>query len=111
MPTDDTIQKPGADWTAGTGDFEDIRYELSGDGIAKITIARPQVRIAFRPQTIIELSRAFEFAREDQEVGVIVFTGEGDLAFCSGGDQNVRGDTGYMSEAGGVGRFHVNDQP
>jgi naphthoate synthase len=104
-----SVQRPGADWVAGPGDYEDIRYELSGDGIAKITIARPEKRNAFRPQTIIELMRAFEVAREDPEVGVILFTGEGDLAFCSGGDQSVRGDTGYMSEEGGVGRFHVTD--
>lgn len=105
----ESVQRPGADWAAGPGEYEDIRYELSGDGIAKITIARPQKRNAFRPQTIIELMRAFEVAREDPEVGVILFTGEGDLAFCSGGDQSVRGDTGYMSEEGGVGRFHVTD--
>jgi naphthoate synthase len=105
----DTVQRPGAEWTAGAGEYEDIRYELSGDGIAKITIARPEKRNAFRPQTIIELMRAFEVAREDPEVGVILFTGEGDLAFCSGGDQSVRGDTGYMSDEGGVGRFHVTD--
>jgi naphthoate synthase len=104
-----SVQRPGAEWVAGPGDYEDIRYELSGDGIAKITIARPQKRNAFRPQTIIELMRAFEVAREDPEVGVILFTGEGDLAFCAGGDQSVRGDTGYMSEEGGVGRFHVTD--
>jgi naphthoate synthase len=96
-------------WTPA-GAYEDIRYELSGDGIAKITIDRPEVRNAFRPQTIIELSRAMEQAREDPEVGVIVLTGEGPLAFCSGGDQRVRGDTGYMTEPGqGVGRFHVTD--
>ncbi|HEX2085131.1 MAG TPA: enoyl-CoA hydratase-related protein, partial [Solirubrobacteraceae bacterium] len=69
------------------GEFEDIRYELSGDGIAKITIDRPEVRNAFRPQTVIEMSQAFELAREDTSVGVIVLTGEGPLAFCSGGDQ------------------------
>jgi naphthoate synthase len=97
-----------ATWTPG-GEYEDIRYELSGDGIAKITIDRPEVRNAFRPQTVIELSRAFEQAREDTEVGVIILTGEGPLAFCSGGDQRVRGDTGYMSEPGTVGRFHVTD--
>ena len=94
-------------WTSA-GDYEDIRYE-TGDGIAKVTIARPEVLNAFRPQTLIELGRAFEAAREDLDVGAIIFTGEGDLAFCSGGDQNVRGDTGYQSEAGGVGRFHVTD--
>ncbi|MCW2979191.1 MAG: menB [Solirubrobacterales bacterium] len=105
----ESVQRPGVEWAAGPGEYEDIRYELSGDGIAKITIARPEKRNAFRPQTIIELMRAFEVAREDPEVGVILFTGEGDLAFCSGGDQSVRGDTGYMSEEGGVGRFHVTD--
>ena len=97
------------DWTPGPGKFEDIRYELSGDGIAKVTIARPEVRNAFRPQTLVEISAALEAARENLEVGVIVLTGEGELAFCSGGDQNVRGDSGYMSEEGGVGRFHVTD--
>ena len=98
-------------WTQAA-DYEDIRYELSGDGIAKITIDRPQVHNAFRPQTIIEISQALERAREDTSVGVIVLTGEGELAFCSGGDQNVRGDTGYLTEPGkpdAVGRFHVTD--
>jgi len=99
------------DWTSA-GEYDDIRYELSGDGIAKITIARPELRNAFRPQTIVEISRALDHAREDTSVGVIVLTGEGPLAFCSGGDQNVRGDTGYLTEpgaAGAVGRFHVTD--
>ncbi len=99
------------------GEFEDIRYETDERpdgqiGIAKITIDRPEVRNAFRPQTVIELSQAFERAREDPGVGVIVLTGEGPLAFCSGGDQRVRGDTGYLTEpgtAGAVGRFHVTD--
>src|SRR3954452_4143399 len=96
-------------WTKAL-DFEDIRYETSGDGIAKITIDRPEVRNAFRPQTVIEMSRAFEFAREDPQVGVIILTGDGDKAFCSGGDQNVRGDQGYEEQPGsGVGRFHVTD--
>ncbi len=98
-------------WTSG-GEFEDIRYELSGDGIAKITICRPEVRNAFRPQTIVEISHALTLAREDSSVGVIVLTGEGPDAFCSGGDQRVRGDTGYLTEpgaAGAVGRFHVTD--
>src|ERR671916_1454695 len=100
-------------WTAAA-EFTDIRYELSADpvGIAKITIARPEVRNAFRPQTVIEMSQALELAREDPSVGVIVLTGEGPLAFCSGGDQNVRGDTGYLTEPGregAVGRFHVTD--
>src|SRR5438093_4990322 len=92
------------------GEYSDIRYELSGDGIAKITINRPEVRNAFRPQTVIELMRAFEAAREDESVGVIILTGEGPLAFCSGGDQRVRGDRGYEEQPGsGVGRFHVTD--
>jgi naphthoate synthase len=96
-------------WTPA-GEYEDIRYELSGDGIAKITIDRPEVRNAFRPQTVVELSTAFERAREDPAVGVIILTGEGPLAFCSGGDQRVRGDQGYETEPGsGVGRFHVTD--
>ena len=99
-----------AAWRA-EGDYGDIRYETA-DGIAKITIDRPEVRNAFRPQTIVEISQALERAREDTSVGVIVLTGEGPLAFCSGGDQRVRGDSGYLSEpsgAGAVGRFHVTD--
>jgi naphthoate synthase len=96
-------------WAPGA-EYEDIRYELGGDGIAKITIDRPEVRNAFRPQTVVELSSAFERAREDSEVGVVILTGEGPLAFCSGGDQRVRGDTGYETEPGsGVGRFHITD--
>ena len=95
-------------WTAA-GDYEDIRYETSGDGIAKITINRPEVRNAFRPRTIIEMSDALERAREDTSTGVIVLTGAGPLAFCSGGDQRVRGDTGYIPEGAEVGRFHVTD--
>jgi naphthoate synthase len=95
-------------WTAA-GDYDDIRYELSGDGIAKITIARPEVRNAFRPETIIEISQALEQAREDASVGAIILTGEGPDAFCSGGDQNVRGDTGYVQSGAQVGRFHVTD--
>ena len=101
------------------GQFTDIRYEKSGpgeEGIAKVTIARPEVRNAFRPQTVIEISRALEDAREDTTVGAIILTGEGPLAFCSGGDQRVRGDSGYLAEdASGdldparPGRFHVTD--
>jgi naphthoate synthase len=92
------------------GDYADIRYERSRDpGIAKITINRPELRNAFRPQTVLELGDAFTRAREDLDVGVVILTGEGPDAFCSGGDQRVRGDTGYESEPGGVGRFHVTD--
>jgi naphthoate synthase len=100
--------RSGADWRPGGGDYGDIRYELA-DGIAKITIDRPEVRNAFRPETLIEISDALERAREDTEVGVIVLTGEGPLAFCSGGDQRVRGDTGYVPGGAQVGRFHVTD--
>jgi naphthoate synthase len=108
-------------WQAAA-EYEDIRYELgTGEsaGIAKITINRPEVRNAFRPETVIELSDAFERARENLDVGVVILTGEGPDAFCSGGDQRVRGGRGggYVSgadpdQAGahqGVGRFHVTD--
>ena len=88
-------------WIAA-GKYTDIRYEKSAvdvvPGIAKITINRPEVRNAFRPLTIVEISQALEEAREDSEVGVIVLSGEGPRAFCSGGDQRVRGDSGYLSE-------------
>src|SRR6185436_10850192 len=104
MATTENAIKPGADWQSA-GDYEDIRYETA-DGIAKITIDRPEVRNAFRPETLIEVSDALERAREDSDVGVIILTGEGPLAFCSGGDQNVRGDTGYVQAGAQVGRFH-----
>ncbi|MBX5468465.1 MAG: 1,4-dihydroxy-2-naphthoyl-CoA synthase [Thermoleophilaceae bacterium] len=95
------------DWQPA-GEYQDIKYEIA-EGIAKITINRPEVRNAFRPETVVELSDAFERAREDTDVGVIILTGAGDKAFCSGGDQRVRGDTGYMTGGSGVGRFHVTD--
>ncbi|KAA1425301.1 1,4-dihydroxy-2-naphthoyl-CoA synthase [Mumia zhuanghuii] len=95
-------------WHAA-GDYTDIRYETTDDGIAKITINRPEVHNAFRPQTIIEISDALTVAREDESVGVIILTGAGDKAFCSGGDQRVRGDSGYKTDAGATGRFHVTD--
>jgi len=79
--------------------FEDVRYE-KWQGIAKITINRPEVRNAFRPQTLFEMSAAFEDAREDPEVGVVILTGEGTQAFCSGGDQRIRGDQGYVGKDG-----------
>jgi naphthoate synthase len=106
MATTRTI-RPAADWQRAGG-YGDIRYELA-DGIAKITIDRPEVRNAFRPETLIEISDALERAREDTSVGVIILTGEGPLAFCSGGDQNVRGDSGYVASGASVGRFHVTD--
>ena len=105
-PSENELYAPIA-WASG-GDYDDIRYETAG-GIAKVTIDRPEVLNAFRPQTLIEVSAALEIAREDPEVGVIVLTGEGGRAFCSGGDQTVRGDTGYMPEGAAVGRFHVTD--
>jgi naphthoate synthase len=87
--------------------FEDIKYE-KWNGIAKITINRPEVRNAFRPQTLFEMSAAFEDAREDKEVGVVILTGEGKDAFCSGGDQRIRGDQGYVG-SDGVPRLNVLD--
>jgi naphthoate synthase len=107
MATQERTIRPAADWRPAA-EYDDIRYETAG-GIAKITIDRPEVHNAFRPETVVELRDAFERAREDTEVGVIVLTGEGPLAFCSGGDQRVRGDSGYMTGGSGVGRFHVTD--
>lgn len=94
------------DWIS-SGDYKDIRYQTAG-GVAKITICRPEVRNAFRPQTLFELSTAFETARNDRSVGVIVLTGEGPDAFCSGGDQKIRGDDGYVGDDG-IGRLNVLD--
>ncbi len=88
-------------------EFEDIRYEKA-DGIAKVTIARPEMRNAFRPQTIVEMQHAFSLARDDPEVGVVILTGEGPDAFCSGGDQRVRGDAGYVDQEG-IARLNVLD--
>src|SRR5258707_2231967 len=93
-------------WTKAK-DYQDIRYE-KWEGIAKITINRPEVRNAFRPKTLFEMREAFEDAREDPEIGVIIFTGEGDKAFCSGGDQRIRGSEGYVG-ADGVPRLNVLD--
>jgi len=87
--------------------YEDIRFERDG-GLAKITICRPEVRNAFRPKTLFELIDAFSRAREDGTIGVIIFTGEGDLAFCSGGDQRIRGNEGYVGDDG-VPRLNVLD--
>ena len=80
-----------------SGEHRDIRYEVA-EGIAKITICRPEVRNAFRPQTLFELSAAFGEARDDPEVGAVILTGEGPDAFCSGGDQRIRGDDGYLGD-------------
>ncbi|HUZ88469.1 MAG TPA: 1,4-dihydroxy-2-naphthoyl-CoA synthase [Candidatus Acidoferrales bacterium] len=93
-------------WTR-SGDYDDIWYETT-EGVAKVTINRPEVRNAFRPRTLYEMSRAFEVARDDPQIGVIILTGAGTEAFCSGGDQRVRGDDGYRDE-NGVGRLNVLD--
>ena len=90
-----------------TRTYEDVVYETA-EGIAKITINRPEVRNAFRPQTLFELQDAFNVARDDPAIGVILLTGAGDEAFCSGGDQRVRGDDGYKDQHG-VGRLNVLD--
>jgi naphthoate synthase len=94
------------------GDYRDIHYDVA-DGMAKITIARPEVRNAFRPQTLFELAEAFNLARDDSTVGAIILTGEGPDAFCSGGDQSIRGDDGYIGDDAvaqqGIGRLNVLD--
>src|SRR5262245_35604519 len=89
------------------GQYEDIKYQKA-EGIAKITIARPHVRNAFRPQTVFEMSAALTDARDDQTIGVIILTGEGKEAFCSGGDQKIRGDAGYKDK-NGINRLNVLD--
>jgi len=95
-------------WTSAR-EFEDIRYETTDEGgIAKITINRPEVRNAFRPLTVREMLHALELAHEDPQVGVVILTGEGDKAFCSGGDQRVRGEAGYVGEDG-VPRLNILD--
>ncbi len=94
------------DWTA-SGDYTDIVYETA-EGIAKLTINRPEVRNAFRPTTLFELSHALNVARDDPDIGVVILTGAGDQAFCSGGDQRIRGDDGYK-DPHGVGRLNVLD--
>jgi naphthoate synthase len=103
-------------WTPAGGEYTDIRYEKSGKptpGVAKITIDRPEVRNAFRPQTLFQLRDAFNRAQDDPEIGVIILTGQGPDAFCSGGDQRVRGDDGYIGDDAvgrqGIGRLNVLD--
>lgn len=109
-PGDRTIPK----WevAAGSEKFTDVIYQVA-DGMAKITINRPEVRNAFRPQTLFELEEAFNLARDNDQVGVIIFTGAGSEAFCSGGDINVRGDDGYLGNDAlgkkGIGRLNVLD--
>ncbi len=101
----------GVKWQR-SGEYSDIIYETA-EGIAKITINRPEVHNAFRPQTLFELQDAFNAARDDSEVGVVILTGAGDKAFCSGGDQKIRGEDGYMGDdtvaRQGIGRLNVLD--
>jgi len=106
---------PACQWES-IGEFSDIKLELATDeaaGIAKITINRPEKRNAFRPQTVTELLHAFEIVRDHPRVGVVILTGQGDLAFCSGGDQSIRGDDGYIGDdsvaQAGVGRLNILD--
>jgi naphthoate synthase len=109
-PPEEELYAP-IEWRAA-GDYDDLRYER-GESIAKITINRPEVRNAFRPQTLAELRDAFTRARDDTGVGTIIFTGAGTEAFCSGGDQRIRGDDGYIGDdevaSQGVGRLDVGD--
>lgn len=106
---------PACEWEA-SGDYRDITYEVSrgaAAGIAKITINRPEKRNAFRPQTLFDLMHAFNVARDDDRIGVIILTGQGDWAFCSGGDVSIRGDDGYIGDdevaQKGIGRLNVLD--
>jgi naphthoate synthase len=103
--------EPALNWQP-VGEWQDIQYETC-DQIAKITINRPEKRNAFRPQTVQELIKAFDLARDDSDIGVIILCGKGDLAFCSGGDQSIRGEDGYMGDdqvaQKGIGRLNVLD--
>lgn len=102
------VVRMSAQWTTAR-EYTDIKYETTDDGsIAKITINRPQVRNAFRPQTVHEMLNALNAAHEDPKVGVVILTGEGPDAFCSGGDQKVRGNAGYIGEDG-VPRLNILD--
>lgn len=94
-------------WTS-VKQYEDIKFEKTDDGVAKVTINRPEVRNAFRPETVVEMQEAFHICRNDSSIAVVILTGEGDLAFCSGGDQRVRGDEGYVG-GDGVPRLNVLD--
>ena len=108
QPMLDTSHLPRVPEWKKAGDFEDILYEKSEEGIAKITINRPQVRNAFRPLTVREMETALADARDDENIGVIILTGQGKDAFCSGGDQKVRGNGGYVG-GDGVPRLNVVD--
>lgn len=106
-PVVKTVKGEKVIWTS-IKKFEDIKLETSGDGIAKLTINRPEVRNAFRPKTVEEMLEAMVICRDDSSIGVVILTGEGDLAFCSGGDQRVRGDGGYIGNDG-VPRLNILD--
>jgi naphthoate synthase len=110
-PVEEFRSQPLPEWE-NVGEYRDLIYEVA-EGIARVTINRPEVRNAFRPQTLFELANAFERARDDVTVGVIILTGAGPDAFCSGGDQRIRGDDGYMGDDDvaqhGVGRLNVLD--
>lgn len=109
---DASLIVPGADWQEAASSYRDISY-AQADGVAKLTICRPEVRNAFRPQTLFELADALNRARDDDQIGAVILCGAGDLAFCSGGDQRIRGDDGYLGDdevaARGVGRLNVLD--
>jgi naphthoate synthase len=107
MKNQDRKIKSGADWLA-IKKFKDIRLEKTEDGIGKITINRPESRNAFRPQTVLELQEAFHIVREDSTIGVVILCGEGPMAFCSGGDQRVRGAAGYVG-TDGIPRLNILD--
>src|SRR5665213_1860784 len=110
-PVEQYRSMPLPDWER-RGVYKDIHFDVA-EGIAKLTIARPEVRNAFRPQTLFELSDALRIARDDSSVGAVILTGEGPDAFCSGGDQKVRGDDGYIGDDDvaqqGIGRLNVLD--
>ena len=106
---DEQLLSAPADWQDSGHPFSDIRYHKTGDGIAKITLNRPEVRNAFRPQTVKEMLIALNDARHDEQIGVIVLTGEGHEAFCAGGDQKVRGDYGGYQDESGVHHLNVLD--
>lgn len=108
QPKLDTSKLPAVPEWKKAAEFEDIIYEKCGEGIAKITINRPQVHNAFRPLTVFEMSKAMEDARQDPDIGVIILTGAGGRAFCSGGDQKVRGTGGYVG-SDGTPRLNVLD--
>ena len=107
-----SLIRPGADWHDHGAGYGDIGYATS-EGIAKLTIRRPEVRNAFRPQTLFELADALNRARDDDRIGAVILCGAGDLAFCSGGDQRIRGDDGYLGDdevaRKGIGRLNVLD--